>query len=165
MADVEETKLPGLGVRYDFTTASGARLGVLVHRTGTRDLLFYSRDDDAACELTLALEPDDARTLAELLGASRVAEQLATVQQDVAGLAIDWIRVDPGSEWSGTTLGEAGVHTTTGVSVVALIGTDGSAIAAPGPGDVLAPESVAVAVGTPEGLERLEARLRRRATE
>jgi TrkA domain protein len=70
MADVTETKLPGVGARYDFLTASGQRVGVLVHRTGTRDLLVYSTRDPSSCERTIELDQEDAQTLAELLGAS-----------------------------------------------------------------------------------------------
>jgi TrkA domain protein len=160
MAVVNETKLPGVGVRYDFATSSGARVGVLVHRTGRRDLLTYARDDDARCTSTLELDPEDSQTLAELLGASRIAEQLAAVQQSVEGLAIDWIRVEPDAEWAGKTLGDAGVHTATGVSIVAIIDDAGTAVAAPGASAVFTPGSVAVAVGGPEGLEQLVARLR-----
>ena len=36
MAEVIETKLPGIGVRYDFRSASGTPVGVLVHRSGRR---------------------------------------------------------------------------------------------------------------------------------
>jgi TrkA domain protein len=88
MAKVEETKLPGLGLRYDFLTARGNRLGVVHHRTGRRELLIYDRDDPDTCRDVIALDEDDSRTLAELLGASRVAEQLDHLQQ-VEGLAID----------------------------------------------------------------------------
>ena len=83
------------------------------------------------------------------------------MQQDIEGLSIDWIKIDEGSEWAGKQLSEAGVHTETGVSIVAIIGDDHVA-AAPGADDVLTPGATAVAVGTPEGLERLAARLRRR---
>lgn len=159
MADVIETKLPGIGVRYDFETSTGARIGVLVHRTGRRDLLVYSAEDPEACMFSLDLDANDARTLTELLGASRVAEELTAMQQDVAGLAIDWVRIDPASEWAGKTLEDARVHTTTGVSVVAIIG-EGEPVAAPGARDVLAPGKVAVAVGTREGLEAFSARVR-----
>jgi TrkA domain protein len=158
MAEVSETPLPGVGIRYDFVSSSGGRLGVLVHRTGRRDLLVYSEDDPDAISARLGLDPDDARTLAELLGASRIAESLAAVQQDIEGLSIDWVRIDDGAEWAGRTLSEAKVHTETGVSIVALIADD-RAIAAPGADDVLAPGMTAVAVGTPEGLERLVARI------
>jgi len=121
MAEVIETKLPGIGVRYDFRTASGTPVGVLVHRSGRRDLLVYSKKDAAAAEMTLGLDADDSRTLAELLGASRVAERLAAVQQDIEGLTIDWIRIEPGAEWAGQSLSGAGVHTITGVSIVAIV--------------------------------------------
>jgi TrkA domain protein len=164
MADVHETKLPGVGVRFDFVTGSGTPIGVLVHRSGRRDLLVYSREDASSCDHTIPLESEDATTLAELLGATRIVEELAAVQQDVAGLAIDWIRVEEGSEWAGRSLAEAAVRTSIGVSVVALIGEDGGAIAAPGAHDVLTAGAVAVAVGSADGLERLAARLRRSAS-
>jgi TrkA domain protein len=160
MADVSETKLPGIGVRYDFESTSGSRIGVLVHRTGQRDLLVYSTHDPDVCAFSLELQPGDARTLTELLGASRVAEELTAMQQDLAGLAIDWIKIDPESRWAGKSLAEAGVHTTTGVSVVAIIG-EGEPIAAPGADDVLAPGAVAVAIGAPEGIEAFTARVRK----
>lgn len=161
MADVEETPLPGIGVRYGFTTASGRRLGVLLHRSGRRDLLVYREDDPDECALTIDLGTDDARTLAELLGASRVIEALGELHQDVEGLSIDWIEIEPGAEWADTRLGEAAVHTNTGVSVVAIIGPEG-AVAAPGADAVLAAGATAIAVGTREGVEALTRRLRRR---
>ena len=93
MADVEETALPGVGVRYEFLSAAGQRLGVLLHRTGRRELLIYRRDDPDECSQSIDLGLDDARTLAELLGAYRVIEQLGALHQDVEGLSIDWIEI------------------------------------------------------------------------
>ena len=158
MADVDETQLPGMGVRYDFTTEDGVRLGVLVHRTGRRDIFVYSAEDPDECVMTVTLRPDDARTIAELLGASRIAEHLAAVQQQVAGLTLDWISVSPKSEWAGLTLREAAIHTNTGVSVVAILHGD-DVTAAPGAEDVLTPGAQVVAIGTAGGLEALTARL------
>ena len=40
MADVRETKLPGVGVRHDFTTDDGRDVGVLVHRDGRRAYVY-----------------------------------------------------------------------------------------------------------------------------
>jgi TrkA domain protein len=160
MADVSETTLPGLGVRYDFETSQGIRIGVLVRRTGRRDLLIYSRDDPDACTAELSLEPDDALALAELLGAPRIAEHLAAVQQHVEGLSIDWLVVEEGAEWAGMALRDARVRTNTGVSVVALIRGDG-VIAAPGADDVLEPGATVVAVGSAEGLEAFASKIGR----
>ena len=161
MAEVNETKLPGVGLRYDFVTGSGVRVGVLVHRSGRRDLLLYSGRDPSSCDRTVELDPEDSLALAELLGATHIAEHLAAVQQDVEGLAIDWIRIEAGSEWAGRALGEAAVHTTTGASVVAILGPNG-ATAAPGADALLTPGATVVAIGSPEGIEQLSARLRRK---
>jgi len=161
MADVEETPLPGIGIRYEFATSSIRRIGVLLRRNGRRDLLVYREDDPDECALTIDLGTDDARTLAELLGASRVIEALSELHQDIEGLSIDWIEIEPGADWAGKRLGEAAVHTHTGVSVVAIIGAEG-AIAAPGADAVLEAGATAIAVGTREGVDALAHRLRRR---
>lgn len=161
MDEIRETELPGAGVRYDFTTGAGDPLGVLVHRSGRRDLFAYSRDDPDACVFSVRLDTQDARTLAELLGASQVTAQLVALQQDVAGLGIDWVDVEPGSVWEGKSLSEAGVHTTTGVSIVAII-RDSAAIPAPGPDAVMQAGDVCVAVGRPEGLTLLAEHLEHR---
>jgi TrkA domain protein len=161
MAKVEETPLPGVGIRYDFRTESGRRLGVLLHRSGRRELLAYREDDPDETGFTVDLGRDDARTLAELLGASVVVEHLGELQQDLEGLSIDWIPIEEGSDWAGRTLAEAAVHTMTGVSIVAFIGA-GRTVAAPGAHDRLEPGLTAVAVGTPEGIGSLARQLRRR---
>jgi len=67
---VEEMALPGIGVRYDFVAASDECVGVVVHRDVRREIVVYDRPDDDACRRAVRLEPEDARTLAELLGAS-----------------------------------------------------------------------------------------------
>jgi hypothetical protein len=42
---VEQTPLPGVGIRYDFCTAAGRQVGVLVRRDGNADLIVYAADD------------------------------------------------------------------------------------------------------------------------
>jgi TrkA domain protein len=39
--DIQETTLPGVGLRHDFTTQRGHQVGVVSYRTGRRDLLLY----------------------------------------------------------------------------------------------------------------------------
>lgn len=153
MPDVQETQLPGVGIRYDFVTSDGQRVGVLVHRSGRRELLLYDRDDPDACRAVVRLDSDDTRTLAELLGASHVSEQLAAMQQ-VEGLAIDWVTVPPTSKAVGRTLRDAALRTETGVSIVAVV-RGNETVPAPGPDFTLEPGDTAVVVGTPEGIERL----------
>jgi len=158
MPEVTETHLPGVGVRHDFTTASGQRLGVIAHRGGRREVLVYDSDDPDACRTVMQLDVDDSRTLAEVLGASRVSEAVAAVQQRIEGLSIDWITVPGGSTFVGRTIADGEIRTRTGVSIVAVIrGTDTTP--APPPTFAFAPGDVAVAVGTPSGLDAVRAML------
>ena len=151
MADVRETKLPGVGVRHDFTTEEGDDIGVLVHHDGRREILVYDSDDPDKCSSLVSLSATDTRTVSELLGASRVTEAVAVVQQEIEGLAIEWIELAPSSPASGATIGDGMYRTRTGSSIVAVI-RDSQSIPAPGPEFSLAAGDVIVAVGTTEGL-------------
>ena len=156
MATVRETQLPGVGVRHDFTTEDGTRLGVLVHRDGRRDVLVYDRDDPDACTSMLMLSSGDTRTLAELLGASQVTETALAVQQQIEGLSIEWIPIGSTSPAAGTTIADGKLRTRTGASVVAVLRGE-TTIPAPGPEVSFQPRDVVVAVGTTEGLRALRA--------
>lgn len=151
MADVRETKLPGVGVRHEFTTDEGQDVGVLVHRDGRREILVYDDVDPDACSSMLVLSASDTRTISELLGGSRVTEAVTAVQQEIEGLAIEWIEVGVGSFAAGTTIGDGQYRTRTGSSIVAVIRGD-QTIPAPGPEFGLLAGDVVVAVGTVEGL-------------
>lgn len=153
MADVTEVRLPGVGVRHEYTTADGERIGVLSHRSGRREILVYDRDDPDRCRAVLHLSADDTRTLAELLGAPHLSEALSSVQR-VEGLAIDWVTVAPTSGAAGATIGEGRFRAVTGATIVAVLRGDTS-VPSPGPDQRLEPGDVTVAVGTPEGLARL----------
>jgi TrkA domain protein len=159
MPDVEETMLPGVGVRYDFLTEGGKRIGVISHFSGRRQLLVYDRQDPDACREVLELEPDDVRTFADVLGASHVTEHLATVQQSVKGLTIDWLPIEDGSPFAGQTLGHTQLRSRTGVSIVAIM-RDNETLPSPAPDFRLASGDTAVVVGTPQGIRDASAVLR-----
>jgi TrkA domain protein len=160
VANVEETKLPGLGIRYEFLTARGSRVGVIHHRTGRRELLLYDQADPDTVRNVVALDPDDCRTLAELLGSSRVAEQLEHLQK-VEGLAIDWLPIPSNSPFAGGTIGDTEARRRTGVSIVAVLRGE-QAFPAPGPDQRLEGGDTLLVVGTPRGIEALSVRLRAR---
>ncbi len=157
MPEVTEIRLPGVGVRHEYTTAEGERVGVVSHRSGRRDIVVYDREDPDRCRSVLHLSPDDTHTLAELLGAPHLSEALASVQR-IEGLAIDWITVPPGSPFVGATIGEGQFRTRTGASIVAVVRRD-TPIPSPGPEHRFQAGDVAVAVGTQDGLAQLRALL------
>jgi TrkA domain protein len=152
MVQIEQTTLPGVGVRYDFETEEGLRVGIIHHRTGRREVFVCPADDPDTAEVTFDLNEDEAHTLVDLLGGSQVVESLSHLQQHIEGLAIDWLHVEDGSPYAGKTIGDARIRTRTGVSVVAAVrGKD--PYPAPGPDFTIRPGDTLVVVGTPEGIE------------
>lgn len=159
MAVVVEIPLPGIGVRYEFVTETGDRVGVIHHRSGLRELVLYERDDPDTSHDLLRLSSDDGRTLAELLGVSQVAKELAELEQDVEGLAVDRLPLPVSSPFDGRTVGDTGARTRTGVSIVAVL-REATAYPAPGPEFGIRGGDKLVVVGTPRGIEELSALLR-----
>lgn len=157
MPEIEETLLPGVGVRHELTTAGGERLALLTHRTGRRELAVYDRDDPDVSRTVLHLSSEDTAALGELLGTSQVNETVRRVQQ-LEGVAMDWLTVDPQSSAAGRTIGDGQFRTKTGASIVAIIRGD-TTVPAPAPDALLDRGDVVVAVGTPQGLELLRSLL------
>jgi TrkA domain protein len=151
--DIQETNLPGVGLRHDFTTRAGRQLGVVTHRTGRRDLLVYDREDPDACQEVVQLTDEEADALAELLGAARLVEHLAALQR-IEGLAIDWLPIRDGSPYAGRAIADTQARSRTGVSIVAILRGDG-AIPAPTPDTGLEPGDTVVVVGTAQGIKEL----------
>lgn len=152
MPRIEETKLPGLGIRYDFETESGQRVGVIHHRTGKRELFVCPADDPDLPSLSLHLSEDEAHSLVDTLGGSQVVESLAHLQQQIEGLAMDWLTVESESKYADKTIGDARIRTRTGVSVVAVVRGD-DPYPAPGPDFHVESGDTLVVVGTPHGIE------------
>jgi TrkA domain protein len=154
MPEIDETLLPGVGVRHEFTTSGGERVAVVTHRDGRREIARAERGDPDATRTVLHLDIADARALADLLGGNQVSETVVAVQQQIEGLAIEWITVPSGASTIGRTIGEGAYRTRTGASVVAVL-RGATTIAAPGPELAFAAGDVVVAVGTSDGLAQL----------
>ncbi|KAA9378284.1 cation:proton antiporter regulatory subunit [Microbispora cellulosiformans] len=147
--DVEQTVLPGIGLRHEFTTRSGRRIGVVSHRTGRRDLVIYDPDDpDRACE-TVKLNDEEADALVELLGAPRIVQRLNAMHREVEGLVSLQVLITPGSRYDGRPMGDAQVRTRTGASIVAVVRA-GRVFASPAPDFVLTGDDIVVVVGGEE---------------
>ena len=158
MSEVRETHLPGVGVRHEFDTEGGQRVGVIVHRDGRRDVVAYDSADPDACSTVMSFTRADSRTFAEMLGSSQVTEAVSAVQQDIDGLSIEWIHLPDSSPAVDHTIREGEYRTRTGASVVAVIRGDDT-VPAPDPEFAFAAGDVAVAVGTTEGLSTLRSLL------
>lgn len=152
MTDVNETRLPGLGLRHDFECRGGDRLGVVSHHSGRREVVIYDKADPDRVASSVNMSPEEAAVLVDLLGGATIIERFDDLRQHIAGLAIDWLPIGPTSRYAGRVLGETALRTRTGVSIVAIVRED-SAIPAPGPDDLLLAGDTVVVVGTPEGID------------
>lgn len=152
--EVSESPLPGIGIRDDFLTSAGRRVGVISHRNGRRDLLVYAEDDPDACSQTISLSAGEADTLAEFLGTKRVIERLSALSEQVDGLITEKFAIEPGSKYDGAVLGDMQVRSSTGASIVAVL-RRGEAIASPTPSFVLHGDDQIITVGTDEALVRV----------
>lgn len=152
--DVEETLLPGVGIRYEFTTRSGVHLGVVARRDGQVTLVTYGGDDPDAATEVAALDRAEAEALAEMLGAPRIVERFADLTREVPGLRSERVEVPPSGRYVDRPLGDTRARTRTGVSVVAVV-RGSEVVASPAPGERLRAGDVLVVVGTDDGIAAL----------
>jgi TrkA domain protein len=154
---IEQTALPGIGVRYDIVTASGRRIGVITRRGDAgRELVVASKEDPDACTASIPLTDEEADALAEVLSASMIASQLSQLSEGIAGLFTEQIAIGAGSPFVGRRLGETRARTRTKASIVAVL-RNGEVLPSPGPEFVFAGNDVVVAVGTRAGVDGIAA--------
>ncbi len=150
--EVFETPLPGIGVRYEFTTAGNDHLGVVVRRDGRRELVVYDAVDPDTCRETVPLTGAEAAAMVELLGGTKVTERLSELRYEVEGLSLEWITLPAEGGLTGRTIGAGEVRTKTGASVVAVIRGEQS-IPGPGPDFAFEAGDVALVVGSVHGVQ------------
>lgn len=152
IGQIEKTELPGHGVRYDLITSENQRIGVVLSRTGRRDLFVCPPEDPDLVAVTVHLNEEEAHSLIDMLGGSQVVADMNHLQQHVEGLAIDWLPVPDAAHAANRTMGDLRLRTRTGVSIVAAL-REGTAFPAPEPSFLIEPGDTLVVVGTPEGIE------------
>jgi TrkA domain protein len=149
--NVEVTPLPGIGVRQDFQTRAGRRVGVITYRDGRAELLVYRLDDPDACSASTPLTGEEASTLGSLLGAPHLVEQIRGQNRGLTGIETHQIAIVPGSRFDGAVLGDTEMRTRTAASIVAII-RGGAVHPSPRPDFDLRGGDLMVVVGTEEGL-------------
>jgi TrkA domain protein len=145
--DVKEVLLPGVGLRYEFTSHKGERIGIIARRGGDFDVVLYGADDPDQARPVFRLTDEEADTVAQILGAPRIAERFTELTREVPGQ----IHLEPGGPFVGRPLGETHARTRTGASIVAIV-RDEDVLASPGPAEVLLAGDVLIVIGTEEGI-------------
>ncbi|GGN29743.1 potassium transporter TrkA [Lentzea pudingi] len=147
--NVEVTPLPGIGIKQDFAIRASRRIGVISYRDGKFELILSKQNDPDAVAASIPLTPEEAATLAGLLGAPQLVTQLSEQHRDITGITT---RQLPVTAFAGCTLGDTALRTRTGASIVAVVRA-GNAHPSPGPEFLFDHGDLAVIVGTAEGLD------------
>lgn len=153
VVEIFETPLPGIGVRYEFDTELGRRIGILIHRDGHRDMLVYREDDVDSCSETLRLSLAESASLVELLGGTKITERLSDLRHEVQGLSIEWVSLNVRSPLAGKSIGDGKIRTASGASVVAVL-REGQSFPGPGPDFTLQAGDTALVIGSVEGVAK-----------
>jgi len=143
--------LPGVGLRSSSIFRDGARIGVIVRRSGDFEIVVYEAADPDRARPAFRLADEEADALAQILGAPRIAPQPADLTREVPGLNASKIPIRPESPFVGQHLGQTRVRTRTGASIVAIVRGD-QVLPSPGPAEILRSGDVLVVIGTEDGL-------------
>jgi TrkA domain protein len=146
--EVSDEVLPGIGRRYTLPASEGARVVVLVHHIGRRDLYVVpsaaSGDEPAA---GFSLSDDEARRLGAVHGGAYFKPAVvAEVEAVIGNLLIDSVTLRPDSPAADHSIAELEIRRLTRMTVVALL-RDEETILAPEPGETLRAGDRLVVVG------------------
>lgn len=148
MIEVRRVDLPGVGVLHSFVTRDNREISVVMQRSGLSDLIVRPEDEhDEAKAVTARLEADEARTLAELLGGTRIIESIADLDA-MPGVPIGWVAVDPGDRIDGKELRSIEALGDSSVTVVAVVRGDDVQVT-PSPDFRVEAGDILVAAGAP----------------
>ena len=146
--------LPSIGVRYEFTSHDGERIGIIARRSGDFDVVRYARDDPDQAQPIFHFTDEEADAVAQILGAPRIAERFTELTREVPGLEAGQVHIRPGSPFADRPLGDTRARTRTGASIVAIVRND-VVMASPGPAEILHANDVLVVVGTESGIAKV----------
>ncbi|MDX1746443.1 MAG: TrkA C-terminal domain-containing protein [Halobacteriales archaeon] len=116
---VFQTELPGIGVRYTLRFDAGGELIVLTHNDGNREV-FWRAGPRSDSERLFELDEDDARKFSDVLEGTYFQPVEEGLEDVFENARIRWIHVDEESPLAGQTIGEAGIRSRTGVTILGL---------------------------------------------
>jgi TrkA domain protein len=152
--DIFEVTLPGIGRRYTLPVADGARVVVVIHHSGRRDLYAFPAGApvDHAPAASISLTDDQARRLGTVLsGAYFKPAVVADVETVIGNLLIDWVTVRADSPATDHSIAELEIRRRTRMTVVAIL-RDGTTVLAPEPDERIRAGDRLVVVGRQEDL-------------
>ncbi|HEY7197055.1 MAG TPA: cation:proton antiporter regulatory subunit [Gaiellaceae bacterium] len=145
--DLQETRLPGVGTKFTMRLEGGARLALILHNDGKRELYYFRHRDDDEPRAVIVLDDDEARQLGAVLGGAYERPKIVEDLELALGeLLIEWIPVPPTSPWIGKTLAQCAFRAQAGITVIAILREPEPVLGAQ-PDDVIQAGDTLVTVG------------------
>jgi K+:H+ antiporter subunit KhtT len=145
--DLRETRLPGIGVKYTLRLQGGARLAVILHNDGVREIYYFRHSADDEPRAVIALDDDEARQLGAVIGGAYERPKIVDdLEMALGELTIEWVPVPDTSPWIGKTLAESGFRAKAGITVIAIL-REPEPVAGAQPDDVIQRGDTLVTVG------------------
>lgn len=146
---MNESELPGVGVKYWLDLASQKRITIIRHDSGRFEIAFSANNLEIP-EYFGELTEEEAIDIGSILAQKvhqRIVEKMDVL---IKNLIIEWFKVP--SNFSQKSIGDIQIRKRTGVSVVAIL-RDRETIPGPGPQDNILPQDVLLIVGKRESIE------------
>lgn len=153
--DVKEVLIPGIGLRYEFRSHDGDRIGIVARRNGDFEVVLYAHDDPDLARPVFHLTDEEADAVAQILGAPKIAERFTELTSDIPGIDAGQVRLAAHSPFVDRPLGDTHARTRTGASIVAIVRQD-QVLASPSPAEILRADDVLVVIGTRDGITGVE---------
>jgi TrkA domain protein len=145
--DLQETRLPGVGTKFNLRLAAGGRLSIIAHNDGKRELYFFAHVHDDEPRAVITLDDDESRQLGAVIGGAyerpKIVEDL---EMALGEMQIEWIPVPDSSPWIGQTLAECGFRAKLGITVIAIL-REPESVSGARPEDVIQQGDTLVTVG------------------
>lgn len=152
---VYETNLPGVGKKFEFELESDARIVIVIHNTGRREI-FHKEDKEADARKLFELTDEEARQFGTILEGAYFqpvgAQSVETLLDE--DTLLEWVEIEQGAELAGETLVGSELRQETGVSVLA-VRRGGETFASPDPEFEFQIGDTLVALGPSEGIAAL----------
>ncbi len=153
---VKTTDLPGIGKSYAIDTAEGARIVIVIHHTGHREIYYFKDPDQDEPDITLPLSDEEARQISTiLLGVDFQPVTDDRMELLLKSIRIDWLKVEPGSFLAKKSILESQVRSRTGTTIIA-IQRGAEMIGSPDIHEKILPGDTLMCIGTREQTQKLD---------
>jgi TrkA domain protein len=153
---VKTTELLGIGKSYAVETAEGARIVVIIHHNGHREVYYFQESDQDEPNFSFHLSDEEARQVGTiLLGVDYQPVADDRIELLLKSIRIDWLKVQPDSCLAGKSILQSQIRSRTGATIIAIQRGD-RMIGSPDIHEVILPGDVLMSIGTRDQARTLE---------